>query len=62
MDQDGHCGQDVCVIAVSEERHKLEDLIEEKKKSDCFRYSKLRIHDGIEYIGRNTTRESTQTE
>ena len=49
-DHDGHCGQDVCVIAVSEDRHELEDIIEEKKAEESYRYCRFKIHDGIKFI------------
>ena len=61
-DQDGHCGQDVCVIAVSKDRHRLEDLIEEKKKDDSYKYCIFRIYEGIESIDSGVAGESATTE
>ena len=60
-DQDGHCEQDVCVLAVSEDKDLLEDLIETKKQEECYKYCKFRICDEIKILsGQRRTRAHHQ--
>lgn len=61
-DQLGHCGQDVCILAVSTDKFELEDIIEEKKEHECYRYCKFRICSGVEFIDRSAAGKSTATE